>query len=350
MARLSSHRAGSVRGPKRFADRVFAVLVLAYLGALALAFLMLTALADRWWLATVLTYAPRWVLGLPLLALLPLSFRPGRARWVLPLLGGGALWLFGLVDFRVRGAFGTGAGSGGTALRPLRFVTYNIGEMAPPTAETLAGLLARLGADVGAFQECRLTTAQLAAQPGWYGHAESFLCVLSRHPFAKIDVRDPQDFWKRNGSACINRYEIAAPQRTVSLLVVHLETVREGLEALREQHLAGARELERNIVIRDEESAAAQAWALRGSAPLVVMGDFNLPVESAIYKRRWGALQNGFGRCGIGLGWSKRTRWFGLRIDHVLYDGQSRCINARLEDGLGGDHRPVVVDLIPATP
>jgi hypothetical protein len=69
-------------------------------------------------------------------------------------------------------------------------------------------------------------------------------------------------------------------------------------------------------------------------------------VESAIYREAWGAWTNAFSHAGFGLGWSKYTRWHGVRVDHVLYPAGWECLRAWVEPGLGLDHRPVVADLV----
>jgi endonuclease/exonuclease/phosphatase (EEP) superfamily protein YafD len=49
---------------------------------------------------------------------------------------------------------------------------------------------------------------------------------------------------------------------------------------------------------------------------------------------------------GWGYGYSKFTRWHGLRIDHVLADDNWRVANSYVADDHGGDHRPVVANLV----
>jgi endonuclease/exonuclease/phosphatase (EEP) superfamily protein YafD len=80
--------------------------------------------------------------------------------------------------------------------------------------------------------------------------------------------------------------------------------------------------------------------------PVVVAGDFNLPVESAILRNHWRSYDNVFSRCGRGLGYTKFTSLFGIRIDHVLTSPQWTCTGARvLRSPYGGDHAPLIADL-----
>jgi len=143
------------------------------------------------------------------------------------------------------------------------------------------------------------------------------------------------------------RFQIETPAGPVQLLNVHLSTIREGLEGLRDE---GWRGLPRFAANRDEaarQSRMARERTRHDRVPLVVLGDFNLPIESAIYRDNWGDLHNAFSDCGRGFGYSKFTDWFGIRIDHVLMSPHWRCADARvLSSPYGGDHAPLVVDLV----
>jgi endonuclease/exonuclease/phosphatase family metal-dependent hydrolase len=75
------------------------------------------------------------------------------------------------------------------------------------------------------------------------------------------------------------------------------------------------------------------------------MGDFNLPIESDIYRQIWSPFVNAFDECGTGYGNTKHTRWFGVRIDHVLMSPSFRCESADVLEPRGSDHSPLKVEL-----
>jgi endonuclease/exonuclease/phosphatase (EEP) superfamily protein YafD len=130
-------------------------------------------------------------------------------------------------------------------------------------------------------------------------------------------------------------------------LNVHLQTIRGGLEALGVQQWRALPQFAHNREEAASESRAARERTKGGTEPMIVAGDFNLPVESAIYRANWGDLRNAFSSCGRGLGHTKFTSLFGIRIDHVLTSNQWRCADARvLANSYGGDHAPLVVDLV----
>jgi endonuclease/exonuclease/phosphatase (EEP) superfamily protein YafD len=78
---------------------------------------------------------------------------------------------------------------------------------------------------------------------------------------------------------------------------------------------------------------------------MLLAGDFNMPVESRIYRQAWGSFRNAFDEAGIGWGQTKQTRWFGTRIDHILYSSHWRCRKSWVGPSMGSDHRPMIADL-----
>jgi endonuclease/exonuclease/phosphatase family metal-dependent hydrolase len=170
---------------------------------------------------------------------------------------------------------------------------------------------------------------------------------LSRFPIRAVDVHDPTEIRRRGGNGIAVRYVLDAPGGPLTVVLVHLQTVRSGLDQILERGPKGGAALAANSAIRAEESAALRRWiderpAVRGT---LVLGDFNMPVESAVYRRSWSDLGNAFSRAGAGLGWTKRTRWHGVRIDHVLCSVELHASGARIAEDVGSDHRPLVARL-----
>lgn len=100
-----------------------------------------------------------------------------------------------------------------------------------------------------------------------------------------------------------------------------------------------------NLAQRDLESMLARQFVREAGDPVIVTGDFNMPVESALYRRDWADLDNAFHAAGWGTGATKHTRWHGIRIDHVLAGPGWRAVRAVVGPDLGGDHHPMVADL-----
>jgi endonuclease/exonuclease/phosphatase (EEP) superfamily protein YafD len=328
--------------PARHHRRTLPLLVWAYAVGMIGVALLIQRLSDVWWPATVMLFGPRWLWALPLVVLVPAAlWRERRLLWVLAATA--ALWLLAVEGYVLPSA----AALKGESTQPdLRLLTYNIGGDVEP--DRIAPWLDALAPDVAVFQECAHVIEHAApalAKSGWKVEVQQGSCMVSRLPVRKVEVRDPKEIWKMGGSGVIVRYEVQTPRRIVNIVNVHLETVREGLNALIYRRLGGVSEMESNIDQRDIESLLARAFANQAGGALVVAGDFNMPVESAIYRRHWGDLPNAFSCAGFGFGTTKATRWHGIRIDHVLLGPGWSCADARVGADLGGDHRPMVVDL-----
>ena len=76
------------------------------------------------------------------------------------------------------------------------------------------------------------------------------------------------------------------------------------------------------------------------------MGDFNLPVESTIYRTHWQHFTNAFEEVGNGLGWTKQEgKLLRIRIDHVLMNDRLEPRLVKVGRDWYSDHLPVIVDL-----
>lgn len=324
----------------RIVDAVAWAYAAAVLGVAA----ALLFLADRWWPATVLLFGPRWLWGVPLALLVPASLLLQR-RALLPLGVAAFLVVFPIMGLQVPSPARLLADASG---RDLRVMSYNVGggEIDPAG---LAPLLQEAGADVALFQECGDLVERARAsleQRGFHVDVGHGSCVASRFPIRTVDARDRRDVWKMGGSGVIVRYEIDAPGLSFDVMNVHLETVRDGLSAvMRLRPWKGADQLLANTRQRDFESSLARTFAERARGPLVITGDFNMPIESAVYQRHWSSFTNAFSAAGLGTGHTKATRWHGIRIDHVLVGPGWECLDARVGRHLGGDHRPMIADI-----
>jgi endonuclease/exonuclease/phosphatase (EEP) superfamily protein YafD len=83
----------------------------------------------------------------------------------------------------------------------------------------------------------------------------------------------------------------------------------------------------------------------RDGAALLIAGDFNLPPESAIFRASWGGYTDAFPAAGCGYGYTKFTRWWGARIDHVLAGAGWQVRDCTVGPDVGSDHRPVLATL-----
>lgn len=315
-----------------------------YLLALLLLALLLWRWGDAWWPVTVALYAPRWPWALPLAVLLPWALWRGWRR--LPaVLAAALVWLLGVAGFNVPAPATWWADS---TAADLRVMTYNIGEThAAPQA--WVDLLGQLAPDVALLQECSaLDQAGRAAlkAAGWRLRQDNGACVLTRLPLQRSVALDTAAVWKMGGSGVAVRHDLQAPGLAVSVVNLHLETVRSGLQQVISGGWRGAAALNDVTEQRELEAGLVRAFVAADTArPWLAAGDFNMPDSSAIYRRHFGDWRNAFAQAGWGFGDTKATSWHGIRIDHVLLGPGWAVASARVAPHLGGDHRPLLVDL-----
>ena len=355
---------------------------------------------DRWWFATVMLFAPRWLYALPLVALLPWIPLVGlRAYW--PLLPAAAILVGPIMGLcipwqawlpRRTGPAGVTrqaapvlsaapAPESGHAREPGRAVPDESGLAGVPTVLTvlrvfccnvdgtsfdpaaLRALMTEYPPDMVALQEFGGEEAELfgdrhaeLSPGGWHIERAGGLLIASRWPILRRETHQRQDPPSRWPSANSLYCVIDTPAGPVGLCNVHFRTARWGLNEVLDRRTlvnpARSGRLREETAYRRAESERAARWlqGLDDSAnPRIIAGDLNMPVDSAIYRDVWAEYGNAFCQAGFGFGGTKRTVVrnieYGLRIDHVLFDSRWRARRAWVGSDIGSDHLPLVVEL-----
>jgi endonuclease/exonuclease/phosphatase family metal-dependent hydrolase len=308
-----------------------------YLALVLVAWAVLALTADRWWLGTLLLFGPRWVLAVPLLVLLPAA--AVRRRALLASLSVAAVLLAGPVTGF---CLPTARLSHPRPLASLRILTCNTdGLDLRPGA--FRQLLMETGPDIVALQEWQPEfEAEVFAGGDWHIHHAGGPCLASRYPVGRTQaVRD-----KMGWRDIIVRHDLKMPGGTLYFYNAHLATPRSGLQEVVDRGWAGEPEMRANAALRFGESEAAAALvAQTDGGAVLVAGDFNLPCESTIYRQYWGGFADAFPAAGFGWGHTKFTRWWGVRIDHILAGPGWHCRRCWVGPDVGSDHRPVIADM-----
>jgi endonuclease/exonuclease/phosphatase (EEP) superfamily protein YafD len=314
-----------------------------YLAVAAIACVTLWTLADRWWPATLFLFGPRWVLLLPLAALIPLALKR-RVSLLIPLAIGAAIVLFPIMGLRLGWLSRLGSDEGTATLR---VVTLNTDGALGPALD-LPFRLKEWRADIVALQECgEVLQAAVVGLEGWHRHATGQMCVLSRYPIRSAAITSWDDLEAARergigGSSQAVSYVIDTPHRSVQFVNLHLETPRKGLEGLFELDIGRVAE---NTTLRSIESSRTRSWLGAATGSVIIAGDFNMPVESAIYRRDWAEFRNAFSGAGVGFGMTRDNGWIQVRIDHILTGSHWQTKRVSVIRGAGHDHRPVVAEL-----
>ncbi|MES1259518.1 MAG: endonuclease/exonuclease/phosphatase family protein, partial [Gemmatimonadota bacterium] len=303
-------------------------------------------LGDRVWWSVMLLFGPRWFLSLPWFGMVPwLIANPRRA--LLPALAGLVIVLFGLIDFHLglhRASLGSGV--------PFRVLELNADGGRGDIFERAVALIRDEQPDLAVIAECGPDLAKaFKALEGYQSQAGNppGLCLVSRGAILSWQARDQTDVFNQGGAGYIIRAVVSTAAGPVRVGLVHLATPRHALDSYFSLHqipLQGPQTWA-NINQRDEESRFAHDWIVQGPPlPTIIAGDFNLTVESSIYRRYWGDFRNAFGRAGWGTGYTKRTRRWGVRIDHVLTSDDIGTHAAYVGRAVGSDHWPMIAELV----
>ena len=304
-----------------------------YLGVVVLSALVLWGLGDVWWPATLLLFGPRWILLLPLVALVPLALL--RRRGIGALLLGTAVVIGPVMGFHagIRNWLGAPPAT-------LRFMTFNV----EGGNEISLAVLDSLKVDIATFEECGPRLAQRVTRAArWHTAVRFNLCFLSRWPITAVDTLGAWQLGNQGFSGFVASYTVDRDGHPMHVVNLHLDTPRKGLEPLRAG--SGADPIRTNIGIRDIGSDRARNWVRAIPGPLLIAGDFNMPVESRIFRRYWSDFTDAFSQAGVGFGGSRVLRRFRVRIDHILLGDGWRATRAFVGPDLGSDHRPVIADL-----
>jgi vancomycin resistance protein VanJ len=318
-----------------------------YLAAMCIAAFILWEYGDVWWPATVLLFIGRWLLLVPVVMLAVVALVVRRSSLV-PLVITASLVAGPIMGFRTGWRRLTSHPAG----MHVRVMTLN-GDGDELDLTRLHALFLLWRPDIVAIQECNEPAQeQFRKMSGWFYHSARAQCLVSRYPILDSAVMNRSALERVHGdkdntiggSGDVVRYTLLTPQGQVNVTNVHLETPRKGLEGL-SGGSAGMLRLRENTQLRAIESDLARRWVNGGTAPTLVVGDFNTPIESQIFQNSWGDLTDAFSRAGWGLGMTKYNGWIRVRIDHVLTGPGWYADRAVVGPDVNSDHRPLMVDL-----
>jgi len=200
-----------------------------------------------------------------------------------------------------------------------------------------------------ALQEVRGAPPPLIWPEGWHVVYRDEYLLASRYPIVEAGSALRTTVANKHIGF---RYLIQFPDRQVQFFNLHLMTPRSGLEAVLDRRsgldLSGIPMLEAILRVREAETRLASDWVASFPDAKIVAGDFNMPVDSTIYRDYWTWLDNAFSTTGFGFGFTKMTEkqgWtYGARIDQILYSPPWTCVRAWVASDIGSDHLPLVAD------
>jgi len=321
-------------------QRLLGWIVIAYVASIVVLWAWMYRDGDRLWLATLVLFGPRWLCSLPL-PFLALAAAVWRRRLLVPLAAAAIVIVFPMMGFQVH------LSASAPARPALKVLTCNVEEKVFRPS-SLAAVIAEEEPDVVALQEVREGT-RFIWPPAWHVVERDEFILASRWPIAERQrVARPG----RPDFAAI-RYTVQSPDREIQIFNLHLSTPRPGLEAVLSRKTlidpSGAGQMEAVLRRRAAECAQTSDWIARFPGPKIVVGDFNMPSDSTLFRRCWSSsLTDAFSAVGWGFGFTKISEkggWsYGARIDHVLFSTPWHCVRCWVGPDIGSDHLPLLAE------
>jgi endonuclease/exonuclease/phosphatase family metal-dependent hydrolase len=307
---------------------------------------LLPYVGDVWWPVTILLFSPRWTFLIPIIVLIPFALWRKKIL-LLPLLA--ALFL---VIGPIMGLNVSRKETIKIDHRPLRVVSCNLqnGKFDHTAVNTL---IINTQPDLVALQELP-ASSEISSLDGWYHVYEGDLHIFSRYPIVAGDFRKanvPMHKWPR---ICFLYCTVKTPDGDLTFCTVHLPSPRYGLQSIIDRRTLISLHRKDLLVAETEyrklKSQEISAIVAALPAPKVIAGDFNMPVESKIYRESWGRYQNAYSLRGAGFGWTEQVSVrgipVGVRIDHVLTGNDVTPLVCEVGPDVGSDHLPVIADLV----
>jgi endonuclease/exonuclease/phosphatase (EEP) superfamily protein YafD len=76
-----------------------------------------------------------------------------------------------------------------------------------------------------------------------------------------------------------------------------------------------------------------------------LVGDFNTPADSPIFREAFSGYDDAFDAVGFGFGTTYAKHHTSLRIDHVIYGNGWKCRRCYASDDVGSGHRAVMAEM-----
>ena len=310
--------------------------------------------SESHWLGSVVTFLPRlpWLVpGLLLIAAALLA----RSRMFWLNLATLLFALFAVTEFNV--PWNRITSSSASAVhdeQTLRIVSCNV-QVFEPDFSLVLREIQRAKPDVIAFQEAFRPPRQLLEQfADWHHLRVRGFWIGSKWPLRVLGECQTDVYSHLSGLAV----EVDAPFGKFVLADVHLMTARKSLVELRPLELLSGDSqlaLAAATVARSEEARQARAFVTehQSEMPIIVVGDFNMPTSSSVYRESFGDLTNAFEASAFGFGftapckrfrhWPSNTPW--QRIDHILVNSAWDVRACHIGEHDGSDHRLIAATL-----
>jgi vancomycin resistance protein VanJ len=174
--------------------------------------------------------------------------------------------------------------------------------------------------------------------PEYMASCDGGLCIVSKLDFEIVGKLSRKLVGGWGNFAML--YKIKTAQGEFSLANIHMETPRDILMNL--TYLTWGQSSAAKIESdREYEALLITSWQ-KEHKKFIIAGDFNMFEDENIYRKHFSPMMNALGVATTGLNYTKKTSFYGARIDHLLFSKGFALKDARVIDSIMGDHKPVV--------
>ena len=283
----------------------------------------------------VLLFGPRW--WLLLLCILTLIFWPQlgkKSKFIFPLLVISAL---NYLDFQLPSLtqYFEPKNEGNVSVK---IINANIGGASTVEIQQLVKVE---NPDILLLQEANNINATNWLPLEYYVNCTGGLCIISKLDFEIVSELSRNLVGGWGNFAML--YKIKTVNGEFYLANVHMETPRTILMNL--TYLTWGQSAAAKIESdRQFEALLISSWRNEHDK-LIIAGDFNMFEDENIYRKYFSSMNNVLGAASIGFSYTKKTSWYGARIDHILYSAGFIIKDTRVINSTLGDHNAVVTSL-----
>lgn len=319
--------------------------------------ILLFLVSERWWLGTMATYAPRAIIQIPSLLLVCLSLITNHSSLFVNL----GLWLL-IVGVAMEFNIPSWSRHAEAESAPITIVSCNVGKYKPDFESALPEIFDG-EVTVVALQEAigRKPESLLKATKGWNVAFTAEFWVASQLP-TRLVGRCWSNAFNRESAIAVH---IQHPTGDFIVINVHTRSAQWGMKDLLKGGVNSSNVMEKfneTQSKRLEEMREVREFVeqVRGTFPIVVLGDFNAPSSSSIFRSQWKDFTNAFEVSKWGYGYTapcdgkfkSPPGWPWIRIDHILINGNWNVVDFSQGKRNGSDHRVIraVLNLRPRPP
>ena len=283
-------------------------------------------------------FGPRWIFALPYIVLLPATMIY-RRRCAWPTMLGAGITLFSIMGLCLPWHSVFAAKVVGPHVRVLTCNTHGYELDAP----AFALVIARERPDIIALQGgVAAQRIWLFGDAGWHVETDGELCIASHFPIHKREEIIHPRTAPREAAVW---YDVELPFGTIPVVNLHLASPHIPFLEVLTNAAEGPKDVEANSRNRIDRWRMIGQRAEEIGPSVMLVGDFNTPPDSPVFRQGSKAFADAFETAGSGFGYTYGQGGTAARIDHIFTGGAWRAEQSWVTERVGSPHSPLLADL-----